>query len=117
MQPIDVEWRTPERRAPLDLYRKWGVLPGPWCHGAVLDLDRVPYEGVFQSGERLLLEVAGCAAGAEPVGPDRIRFSARLRGHPSTWLGRHEPTSPQPWRLWYRVEPGNGESERDEVAP
>jgi hypothetical protein len=84
--------------------------------GAVLDLDRILYEGVIQSGERLLLEVAAGAAGAEPVGPDRIRFSARLRGHPSTWLGRHEPSPAQPWRLWYRVELGNGEPEADEVA-
>jgi hypothetical protein len=30
MQPIEVELRAPDRSAAPDLYRKWGVLPGPW---------------------------------------------------------------------------------------
>jgi hypothetical protein len=30
MQPIEVHTRAPERAPPPDLYRKWGVLPGPW---------------------------------------------------------------------------------------
>ena len=38
-------------------------LPSFEGRGAVLDLDRVLYEGVVQSGERLLLEVAAGAAG------------------------------------------------------
>jgi len=82
---------------------------------AVIDLDRVLYEGVIQSGERLLLELAAGSAGSEPASPDRVRFSATLGGHPSSWVGLHEPSAAHKWRLWYRVELGSGDSAAQEV--
>jgi hypothetical protein len=84
--------------------------------GAVIGLDRVLYEGVVQSGERLLLELAVGSAGADPASPDRVRFNATLGGDPSTWVGLHEPSAAHKWRLWYRVELGNGDSEAQDVS-
>lgn len=84
-------------------------------HGAVIDLDRVLYEGVVQSGEALLLEVVTGAAPSGAVSPDRVRFSDRLDDHPSTWLGVHEPGPMEPWRLWYTVEPSRGRTEADDA--
>jgi hypothetical protein len=82
--------------------------------GALVDLDRVLYEGVVQSGELLLLQVVAGAAGREPVPPGRVRFRDRLGGHPSTWIGGHVPSSAQPWRLWYRIERREGGPEADD---
>lgn len=79
-------------------------VPSFETHGAVVDLRRALYEDIVQSGERLVLEVVAGVAGTGPVHPERIRFSARLAGSPSTWLGVHEPSYSEPWRLWYRVE-------------
>jgi hypothetical protein len=72
--------------------------------GAIVDLDRPVYEGTVQSGESLQLEIVTGAVGAETVFPERVRFRAELQGDPSTWLGVHEPSAAEPWRLWYRVE-------------
>ena len=84
-------------------------------HGAVVDLHRVLYDGVVQSGERLLLEVVAGAVGGEAVSRERVRFRASLGGHPSTWLGSHEPSSTQPWRLWFDVKQSDGEAEADDA--
>jgi hypothetical protein len=91
-------------------------VPSSDDRGVVIGLDRVLYEGVVQSGERLLLEVAAGAAGPGAFPPERVRFTARLGGHPSTWLGAHEPSVEQPWRLWFSVERTDGRDEPD-VGP
>jgi hypothetical protein len=72
--------------------------------GAFVNLDRVLYEGVVQSGESLVVEVVTGAAERERVAAERLRFTETLGGDPSNWVGPHAPSRSQPWRLWYRIE-------------
>ena len=72
--------------------------------GAVIDLDRVLYEGLVQTGESLTVEILAGEAGRERVASERIRFSETIAGNPSNWTGAHVPGLNQPWRLWYRIE-------------
>jgi hypothetical protein len=72
--------------------------------GAFVDLDRVLYEGVVQSGESLVIEIVSGAVGREQIDRNRVRFSETLENEPSAWVGVHTPTTSQSWRLWYRVE-------------
>jgi hypothetical protein len=72
--------------------------------GAVIDLDRVLYEGVVQTGESLTVEILTGEARRERVASERIRFSETIVGNPSNWTGAHAPGLNQPWRLWYRIE-------------
>jgi hypothetical protein len=72
--------------------------------GAFVNLDRVLYEGVVQSGESLVVEVVTGAAGRERVAAERLRFTDTVDGDPSSWVGPHTPSRSHPWRLWYRIE-------------
>jgi hypothetical protein len=72
--------------------------------GAFIDLNRVLYEGVVQSGESLVVEVVTGAAASGRVAPEQVRFTDMIDGDPSNWVGPHTPSRSQPWRLWYRVE-------------
>jgi hypothetical protein len=72
--------------------------------GGFVDINRVLFEGVVQSGESLTVEVVTGAAGRARVDPGRMRFTDTLGGNPSTWLGPHIPIRSQPWRLWYRID-------------
>jgi hypothetical protein len=75
------------------------------ARGGFVDLSRVLYEGVIQSGERGVLEVlSGRADGAAKGDDNQVRFSETLAGEPSSWIGIHTPSAGQSWRLWYRVE-------------
>jgi hypothetical protein len=76
--------------------------------GAVIDLDRVLYEGIVQTGESLTVEILTGEATRERVASERIRFSETIVGNPSNWTGAHAPSLNQPWRLWYRIDkPGD----------
>ena len=70
-------------------------------------------ETTAQSGEPLVVEVLVGAWGFGEANAEALRYRDTLVGDPSDWLGEHLPSSDQPWRLWYRVEPadGSGESE------
>ena len=72
--------------------------------GAFVDLDRVLYDGVVQSGESLVIDVVAGAAGLESVGAEKVRFSENFVGDPLSWIGSYTPSRSQPWRLWYRIE-------------
>jgi hypothetical protein len=72
--------------------------------GAFVDLDRVLYDGVVQSGESLVIEIVAGAAGRESVAAEQVRFTDTIEGDPSRWVGPHAPNRSQPWRLWYRIE-------------
>jgi hypothetical protein len=72
--------------------------------GAFVDLDRVLYEGVVQSGESLVIEIVAGAAGRERVAAEQVRFNDTIEGDPSSWVGPHVPSRSQAWRLWYRIE-------------
>ena len=72
--------------------------------GGFIDLDRVLYDGLIQSGESLVVEICAVAAGRKRFEPERLRFTETLEGRPSTWIGPHFPSRNQPWRLWYRIE-------------
>jgi hypothetical protein len=71
---------------------------------AFVDLNRVLYEGVVQSGEPLVVEVVAGTAGRKRVADEQLRFTETLTGDPSSWVGLHAPSRSQPWRLWYRIE-------------
>lgn len=79
-------------------------VPSPQVARDPVELGRVLYEGVAQSGESLLVELLVGTNGREAVSPERLRFSETLNGQPSTWIGLHAPTQAQSWRLWFRVE-------------
>ena len=72
--------------------------------GAFVNLDRVLYEGLVQSGETLTVDVVTGASGPEQVDAERVRFNETISDDPSSWVGRHTPSRSQPWRLWYRIE-------------
>jgi hypothetical protein len=72
--------------------------------GAFVDLDRVLYEGVVQSGESLVVNVVTGKAGPGRVAAEQVRFTDTIDGDPSNWVGPHTPSRSQPWRLWYRIE-------------
>jgi hypothetical protein len=72
--------------------------------GAFIDLNRVLYEGVVQSGESLVIEILTGVAARERVASERLRFNDTLTGTPSTWIGSHISSRSQEWRLWYRIE-------------
>jgi hypothetical protein len=72
--------------------------------GGFIDLDRVLYEGVVQTGEPLTVEIVTGAAQRGLVAAERLRFSDTIDGDPSQWVGLHSPARSQPWRLWYRIE-------------
>jgi hypothetical protein len=74
----------------------------------VVDLDRVVYEGVVQSGESLLVEVVTGAPIRKPVATEQLRFKEMLDGDPSSWIGSRAPSRRQLWRLWYRIERTDG---------
>jgi hypothetical protein len=79
--------------------------PRAEAHGAFVDLERVLFEGVAQSGETLAVEIVeGSAGRRQGGGRKRLRFRDTLTGAPSTWLGVHTPSARQTWRLWYRIE-------------
>jgi hypothetical protein len=70
----------------------------------VIDIDRLQYEGVVQTGESLTIEILTGEAGRERVATDRVRFTEMITGDPSNWVGAHNPNRDQPWRLWYRID-------------
>jgi hypothetical protein len=72
--------------------------------GGFVDLDVVLYEGVVQSGERIVIEVFRGAIAPHDPGVDQVRYREAVDEAPSTWIGGHAPSPAQPWRLWYRVE-------------
>jgi hypothetical protein len=74
------------------------------ARGAFVDLSRVLFEGIIQSGERGILEVLSSGADGAANGDDQLRFRETLAGEPSAWIGIHTPSAGQSWRLWYRVE-------------
>jgi hypothetical protein len=80
-------------------------------HGAFVDLDRVLYEGLTQSGEDIFIEVAAGSERPGTIPPERLRFSDHLGSDSFTWIGVHEPSSTQSWRLWYAVEPSEAAPE------
>ena len=65
--------------------------------GAFVDLDRVLYQGVVQSGESLVVQVVAGAAGPA-VADDQVRFTDTIDGNPSNWIGSHTPSRRQAWR-------------------
>jgi hypothetical protein len=77
------------------------------ARGAFVDLSRVLFEGVIQSGERGVLELLTSRAGGAANGGDQLRFRETLTGEPSAWIGIHGTTASQSWRLWYRIEHAN----------
>jgi hypothetical protein len=73
--------------------------------GAYIDLNRVLYEGLAQSGEALVVELlTGAAERHERVASERLRFTETVKDEPATWIGPHIPSRNQTWRLWYRIE-------------
>jgi hypothetical protein len=72
--------------------------------GGFVQLDRMIYDGVVQSGETLLIEVITGEANPGMIGTERLRYRDILNGEPSSWIGRHAPGRDQTWRLWYRIE-------------
>jgi hypothetical protein len=72
--------------------------------GAFVDLGRVLYEGEFQSGESLTVEIASGAVEGERIDSDRGRFSETIELDPATSVRAYTPSPGQAWRLWYRVE-------------
>jgi hypothetical protein len=81
-------------------------LPSSEPAGAFIDLERVLYEGVVQTGESLVIELVTGEAAREQVSSERVRFSDTLDGDPMHWAGAHAPARSQHWRLWYRIETG-----------
>jgi hypothetical protein len=74
------------------------------ARGAFVDVNRVLFEGVVQSGERGVLEVLSSRADGAANSHDQLRFRETLAGEPSAWIGIHTPSASQSWRLWYRIE-------------
>jgi len=72
--------------------------------GAFIDLSRVLYDGIVQSGEPRVLEVLAGRVGGAASADDQVRFSETVDEAPSAWIGAHTPARDQSWRLWYRVE-------------
>jgi hypothetical protein len=72
--------------------------------GAVLDLDQTLFDGVVQTGESLVVDIVTGEAARDRPAPDSVRFSEKLQGDPSSWVGTHAPSRKQAWRFWYRIE-------------
>jgi hypothetical protein len=69
--------------------------------GAFIDLDRVLFEGVIQSGETLTIVIA---ASDQQHNQAPVMFSSTITADASTIGRTYHPTRSQPWRLWYRIE-------------
>jgi hypothetical protein len=79
-------------------------IPDFESRGAFVELDRVIYDGVVQSGEELTVEVVTSDTAHRAIDPEHVVFTDSLTGGPAYWIGRHTPSKHQPWRLWYRIE-------------
>jgi hypothetical protein len=72
--------------------------------GGILELDRILYDGLVQSGEMFVVEVIAGTAGSGQVDAERLRFTDTLNSDPRSWIGEQAPSRNQLWRLWYRIE-------------
>jgi hypothetical protein len=68
-------------------------IPSFQSGGAFINLDRVLFERVVQSGESLVVEVVTSAAGSGRVAAERLRFTDMIDGDLSNWVSC---TKPQP---------------------